>query len=216
MSPDHKEILIRELQGKTAETIGMCGDGANDCKALKVADVGLSLSEAEASIAAPFTSNVQNISSVVELLILGRFSLDISYCLFKFMIINTTIEFWSCIILYYNLVSISDNQFVWIDMLWLMPMTMFLWMIDPKQELSSNSWIISKFWKSKVIKSESSYYPPNSLLDKKIFLSIIGQVVITAFGIFGIYFCLKSQSFYKPETKTSEINIGKCIFAIIL
>lgn len=34
----------------------MCGDGANDCLALTMADVGLSLSQAEASIAAPFTS----------------------------------------------------------------------------------------------------------------------------------------------------------------
>jgi cation-transporting ATPase 13A3/4/5 len=36
----------------------MCGDGANDCCALIAADVGLSLSQAEASIAAPFTSKV--------------------------------------------------------------------------------------------------------------------------------------------------------------
>jgi P-type E1-E2 ATPase len=57
----------------------MCGDGANDCGALKIADAGISLSEAEASIAAPFTSKVQNISCVVTLIREGRAALTTSF-----------------------------------------------------------------------------------------------------------------------------------------
>ena len=58
MSPDDKAFLVDNLQTNLKINCGMCGDGANDCGALKTAAVGISLSEAEASIAAPFTSKV--------------------------------------------------------------------------------------------------------------------------------------------------------------
>jgi cation-transporting P-type ATPase 13A2 len=73
--------------------VGMCGDGANDCNALKVADAGLSLSDAEASVAAPFTSKVQNISAVVTLLKEGRSSLVSGFVSFKFMEMYGIIQF---------------------------------------------------------------------------------------------------------------------------
>lgn len=46
----------------------MCGDGANDCEALKSAHAGISLSEAEASVAAPFTSHIPHIECVVNVM----------------------------------------------------------------------------------------------------------------------------------------------------
>ncbi|KAJ2761070.1 hypothetical protein IWQ56_005338, partial [Coemansia nantahalensis] len=48
MSPDEKAELIESLQ-RIGYCAGFCGDGANDCGALRAADVGISLSEAEAS-----------------------------------------------------------------------------------------------------------------------------------------------------------------------
>jgi magnesium-transporting ATPase (P-type) len=49
MSPDDKASLV-ESYIDLGYITGMCGDGANDCGALKAAHVGISLSEVEASI----------------------------------------------------------------------------------------------------------------------------------------------------------------------
>ena len=67
MSPDEKHELVERLQS-IDYCCGFCGDGANDCGALKAADVGISLSEAEASVAAPFTSRIFDISCVPEVI----------------------------------------------------------------------------------------------------------------------------------------------------
>ena len=47
----------------------MVGDGCNDCGALRTADAGISLSMADASVAAPFTSQGMYLREVSHKLI---------------------------------------------------------------------------------------------------------------------------------------------------
>jgi cation-transporting ATPase 13A3/4/5 len=45
MAPDDKAMLVSSFQTSyMGDKVGMCGDGANDCAALKQADAGISLS----------------------------------------------------------------------------------------------------------------------------------------------------------------------------
>ncbi|XP_044066518.1 cation-transporting ATPase 13A2 isoform X6 [Siniperca chuatsi] len=99
MTPDQKTQLVKELQ-KLNYRVGMCGDGANDCGALRAADVGVSLSEAEASVASPFTSKTENISCVPLLIREGRCSLVTSFSLFRYMALYSLIQLCSVLILY--------------------------------------------------------------------------------------------------------------------
>jgi len=65
--------LLQEHASENGRTfIGLCGDGANDCQALKCADMGISLGETEASVAASFSSKVLNIGIIDKILREGR------------------------------------------------------------------------------------------------------------------------------------------------
>lgn len=84
MSPEQKLELVERLQD-LGYCVSMCGDGANDCAALKSSDAGISLSNAEASVAAPFTSHKQDIECVLEVIRQGRAALVTSFSCFKYM-----------------------------------------------------------------------------------------------------------------------------------
>uniref|UniRef100_G1L103 ATPase cation transporting 13A2 n=1 Tax=Ailuropoda melanoleuca TaxID=9646 RepID=G1L103_AILME len=99
MAPEQKTELVCELQ-KLQYCVGMCGDGANDCGALKAADVGISLSQAEASVVSPFTSSMASIECVPMVIREGRCSLDTSFSVFKYMALYSLTQFISVLILY--------------------------------------------------------------------------------------------------------------------
>lgn len=115
MRPDMKQRLVEILQDLDFVVI-MCGDGANDCGALKAANAGISLSEAEASVAAPFTSKTPDISCVPALIRESRAALVTSFGIFKYMAGYSITQFVSVMILYNIYSNLSDFQFVYIDL----------------------------------------------------------------------------------------------------
>ena len=121
MTPDDKAILVESYK-ELGRLVCMCGDGANDCSALKSADVGLSLSLLDSSIAAPFTSSNFEISSLLDLLIEGKSSLDTSYQCFKFMMLYSIIQFFSVTILLTYGSYLTNNQFLSIDAFIIIPL----------------------------------------------------------------------------------------------
>lgn len=115
MSPDQKQQLITELQD-IGYYVAMCGDGANDCGALKVAHAGISLSDAESSVASPFTSRDRTIDCVPTIIKEGRTALVTSFGIFKYMAAYSLVQFTSVIILYSIDSNLTDLQYLYIDL----------------------------------------------------------------------------------------------------
>lgn len=113
MAPDHKTILVESLKEENFIVL-MCGDGANDCGALKAANVGVSLTK-ENSIAAHFTSEKQDISCIIEILKEGKCALVTAICCFKAMILYSMIQFLSVTFLMCIRSYLLDTQFLSAD-----------------------------------------------------------------------------------------------------
>lgn len=113
MAPRDKVTCVELLMahGITA----MCGDGGNDCGALRAAHVGLALSEAEASIVSPFSSSDRSISSCVELLRQGRAALAGSFASYKFLIMYGQTMAWLKLPSFYLSISLSQNIWILVD-----------------------------------------------------------------------------------------------------
>uniref|UniRef100_A0A0A9WMI9 Cation-transporting ATPase n=3 Tax=Lygus hesperus TaxID=30085 RepID=A0A0A9WMI9_LYGHE len=115
MSPQQKANVVEALQSLDY-IVMMVGDGANDCGALKTAHIGISISSAEASIAAPFTSAIQDVTCVPKLITEGRCALVTNFGLFNFMVLVGLVQFSSVFILYLEGLEMGTFQFLYVDL----------------------------------------------------------------------------------------------------
>jgi magnesium-transporting ATPase (P-type) len=115
MSPDQKAECVEQFAA-TGLFVGMCGDGANDGLALRSAHVGVSLSTVEASVSAPFTSAIPDISCVPLILAEGRGSLATSVGLFDFLALYSVIQFSNALLVVFCNSFLSNAMYLWQDL----------------------------------------------------------------------------------------------------
>ncbi|XP_018016585.1 polyamine-transporting ATPase 13A3 isoform X2 [Hyalella azteca] len=115
MKPDQKVQIIEELRD-LGRHVAMCGDGCNDCGALKAAHVGVSLAATEASVAAPFTSKDPSIKCMDLLIREGRATLVSTYASFKYNISYGFASLIVVMILYSIRTEPSDAQYLIMDL----------------------------------------------------------------------------------------------------
>ena len=170
-SPENKSQIVQSLQ-KESFTVLMCGDGANDCSALKVADVGISLSQEEASIAAPFTSRTPDISCVIELLKEGKCALVTSLQIFKYILLYSLIQFISVTLLIIIDSYLSDWEFMASDLFLISPLAILIPLAPASSKLTYHK-------------------PVSSLFSFSIIFSMAMQTLCVAFFQIGCHYLTK-------------------------
>ncbi|VDO13719.1 unnamed protein product [Rodentolepis nana] len=189
-SPDQKSQLIEALQS-VGYFVSMCGDGANDCGALKAAHAGIALSLAEASVASPFTSGLQNISCISRLIREGRCALATSFGTFKFMIGYSITQFTSVLILYSVKSTLEDMQFLYIDLFVIMTLSITFAYTQPFKHLSKEP-------------------PTTRLVSTTTLLSLGSQLILIMATQIGTFFYINSQ----PWISESDTQTNTAIFLL--
>lgn len=134
-TPHDKVTVVAQFVQRGYVTM-MCGDGGNDCGALKTAHVGIALSDAEASTVAPFTSLDKSISSVVDVLLEGRCALASAVACYKYIIMYGQVETLLQIITAYFGVTFTEWCWVFMDGIWTVSMAFSLPLSHAAEKLS--------------------------------------------------------------------------------
>ncbi|KAG1653724.1 putative cation-transporting ATPase 13A4 [Nymphon striatum] len=175
MSPEQKQLIIENLQ-KIGLYVAMCGDGANDCGHT----AGISLSEAEASIASPFTSKTDDVSCVPSLIKEGRAALVTSFGMFKYMAIYSMCQFCTVLFLYTLRSNLTDWQFIYID----------LFLITTFAAL---------FGRTEAYEKLSKRPPPLSLISATPIMSLLIHVILIVIFQSIAYLITAVQPWYLPH-----------------
>ena len=156
-----------------------CGDGANDMTALRASSVGVSLCDAETSVAAPITSRKQSPASVLDVIKEGRCSLITAYVLIVYNILYGSQQlFMACVYYYYGMKTGLYTAFIQ-DVFFALVVSLAITLSKPYDTIS----II---------------HPPRRFLSAYFITKLV--LILITFGVFQIVaqVILQAQDFYVP------------------
>ena len=193
-NPEQKALIVETYkkilkQNKNHQYfVGFCGDGANDCPALKKANVGLSLSDLEASIAAPFTSTITDISNVPNLLKEGKASLTTGLQNFKFILCFSLYQFYNMLFTFSLGLDCTSGQYYVIDLMFFFPLTIIMCFTGSNDNLVES-------------------YPHSNLINFDIIISMLGGNLLMFLGYGLLYFFIvKSPRFMETYNNGADFE----------
>ncbi|KAG7380585.1 hypothetical protein PHYPSEUDO_007025 [Phytophthora pseudosyringae] len=178
MTPDNKVECVK-MHMEAGAVTGMCGDGGNDCGALRIAHAGIALNDADASVVSPFTSKPKTIQSVVDICREGRCSVATSFASVKFLIMYGVIASTLRLFQWYHAVIMSEWCFILAD----------------GDTLVGLSYVITL---SRPLSTLNEQRPTSSLIGPTTLSSIVGQELINVVFLFSGVHLLTNQVWYCP------------------
>ena len=178
--PHHKELAVKHLRKMYEEcyfTVGFVGDGSNDCKALNAANLGLSIGNSESSITASFSTTIDDIYPVKEIVVQGKYFLESCSQLYKIAVYSGLVYIFNIILIGLINLNFSTYQYT----LTILPWIPTLLLISNTKPTRLNG-----------------LYPRPGLINPEILLSIVYSALLA------IFFCVLDFGYmlyserYKP------------------
>ncbi|CAA9988800.1 cation transporting P-ATPase, putative [Plasmodium knowlesi strain H] len=165
LTPNNKMDIIKDFI-KYDYISGMCGDGSNDCGALKISHAGLALSDADTSVVSPFSSKNENIKSVIDVLREGRACLVTSINCYKYMLLYGFMISVVKIVLFMNAHAVmSEYGYLFFDNVILLLLAKSMTLSRPARKLKTQT-------------------PTSSIIGAQTIISLLSNLVVNFFFLY--------------------------------